>query len=86
LRAHRESKDMPVVLLAKPAEELAYVTDEEVGHLHGREVATPIELRPVLVLVVRVHHRPHERLGGEERPPLRRRARRTPLRRVCGLV
>jgi hypothetical protein len=68
------------------AEELPHVADQEVGDFHSGEVPAPVELRPVLDLVVGVHHRPHERLGGEERPPLRCLAWRAPFRRVCSLV
>src|SRR5215207_8052860 len=67
-----------------PTEEPAYVLYEQIGDLHGGEVASAVELRPVLDLVV--HHRPHERLGGEHRPPLRRRAGRAPFGRVSSLV
>src|SRR3712207_2665343 len=56
------------------AEELAHVADEQVRGLHGGEVAAAVELGPVLDLVLGVHHLPHERLGREERPTLRRRA------------
>src|SRR5215204_4574325 len=68
------------------AEELAHVADEKVRHLHGGEMAAAVELGPVLYLVLGVHHLPHERLGGEERPPVRRRGGRAPLGRVPGLV
>ena len=39
------------------AEELPHVADQEIGDFHSGEVPAPVELRPVLDLVVGVHHR-----------------------------
>src|SRR6266699_4577301 len=65
--------------LAELAEERPYVADQQIGNLHSRKVAAPVELRPVRDAVAGIEQRTDGIVGGEHRDPGRRSRLRTLL-------